>query len=112
MNEEARELLKLMFRTMSNPTRMIIVRFLKEHDGSCFEDIRQEFNANNNTISYHLKKLIAADLVKKNGKYYITDFGKKVATVFEDFEKAMAESELKFGCGKNGKKKSSYYKTR
>ena len=57
LNKEAKEQLRLMFRTMSNPTRMVIVRFLKKHDGSCFEDIRQEFNVNNNTISYHLKKL-------------------------------------------------------
>lgn len=90
-NKEAMERLRLMFRTMSNPLRMSIVKFLKKRDGSCFEDIRREFNANNNTVHYHLKKLVATDLVKKNDKYYITDFGRKVATLFEDFDKAMAE---------------------
>lgn len=93
LDKEVMGQLTLIFRTMSNPTRMDIVKFLKKHDGSCFEDIRQEFNVNNNTISYHLKKLIAAELVKKNGKYYITDFGRKVAVVFEDFEKTMAKFE-------------------
>ena len=91
MNKEAMEQFRLIFRTMSNPTRLTIVSFLKKHDGCCFGDIRQEFNANNNTISFHLKKLVDAGLVKKNGLYYITDFGKEVAIVYEDFERVIAE---------------------
>ena len=93
MDKEAMEQLKLIFRTMSNPTRMVIVKFLNKHVGCCFEDIRHEFNVNNNTMSYHLKKLVASGLVRKNGKYYVTDFCRKAAVVYDDFEKAMSKFE-------------------
>jgi len=92
-NKEAMERLSMILRTMSNPTRMDIVKFLKKYDGSRFEDIRHEFNMNNNSARYHLKKLIDANLVIKSNKYYITDFGKKLATVFEDFDRAISEFE-------------------
>lgn len=90
MNKEAMEQLKLIFRTMADPTRMAVVSFLRKHAGGCcFGDIKQEFDANNNTVSFHLKKLVAAGLVRKNGKYFITDFGRKAANVYKNFEKTM-----------------------
>ena len=88
------EELRLIFRTMSNPTRMAIINFLNKKNIACFSDIRHEFNVNNNTAHYHLKKLITANLVKKNGKYSITDFGRKIATIFEDFDKEISKFNM------------------
>jgi predicted HTH transcriptional regulator len=41
----------------SNDTRAKIIMYIKQHGKASFEELRKEFNLNNNSLTFHLRKL-------------------------------------------------------
>jgi DNA-binding HxlR family transcriptional regulator len=61
---------------LSNENRLLILREISLSDGKRWGYLRNKFNLNNNTLTFHLNALLKAKMiVKENKKYIITDFG-------------------------------------
>jgi predicted transcriptional regulator len=63
--------------------------------GVSFGELREEFNLNNNSLNYHLKKLLDIQFIvqkKKRGKYFINHKGKLAVKSRHDLEKILKEA--------------------
>lgn len=73
-------------KILSNTKRLLILQYVEQCRS--FEEIRSKFNANNNTVTFHLKKLCDGDMVvKKDSKYCINHYGKMALDFWRKFEK-------------------------
>ena len=79
----ANELCKVLSHDMR---RNILKELLKQPKGICFSYLLSKYDVTSNTICFHIKKLIQADLVYNTGKYHITELGKNVIKETIDLE--------------------------
>ena len=76
------------FKALSDPLRLKILRVLKE-ESVCVCVLIELSNIQYSALSYHLKLLKDANLVdfERKGKfliYYLTDFGRKVVEIIDE----------------------------
>lgn len=77
---------------ISNDSRANIAKYIRDKKDVKFEELRKEFNLNNNTLTFHLNKLQSAHIVsqqKDRGSYSLGKLGE----VMLDYLEAL-ESEL------------------
>ena len=56
-----------------------------------FNDLKRKLNLQSNELTYHIKKLISANLIEKtNSKYYLTEQGKNIFP----FRKSVTQKEM------------------
>jgi len=75
--------------SISNITRVDIIRYLQRYSKASFKELRTEFNLNNNTLRFHLRKLQDAYIVsqpKKRGYYMLGELGEVILRTREDLE--------------------------
>jgi len=75
--------------SISNSTRADIAKYIKKHKKATFEDLRKEFNLNNNTLSFHLKKLQESYIISqsdKRGHYILGELGKLMLCTLDELE--------------------------
>ncbi|OMP68122.1 autorepressor SdpR family transcription factor [Domibacillus epiphyticus] len=83
----------LVFKALSDPTRLSIIDLLKERDRTA-GDIADQFNMTKPSISHHLNTLQSAGLVlsERNGQHIIYSLN---TTVFQDVVKWMMDISRK-----------------
>ncbi len=75
---EAISLLGSALRALGNDNRLKIVGFTQDETKATFAEIRDQFEFNVNTVRFHLRKLMDAQLVEQTrtrGPYKLTEFG-------------------------------------
>lgn len=75
--------------SISNRTRVDIIRYLRRYSKATFKELRTEFNLNNNTLRFHLRKLQDAYIIaqpKKRGYYMLGELGEVMIRTREDLE--------------------------
>jgi predicted transcriptional regulator len=75
--------------SISNNTRAEITRYIQKHKEAAFEELRNEFNLNNNTLGFHLKKLQEAYIISqpdKRGHYILGELGKLMLCALDELE--------------------------
>lgn len=85
----ASEIWGLALVSISNSTRADITRYIQKHKKATFEDLRKEFNLNNNTLSFHLKKLQESYVISqtdKRGQYILGGLGKLMLRVMNELD--------------------------
>jgi len=90
--EITRKVLSKALFALSNETRIKIMVFIRKKKRTKFEQLRKEFNLNNNTLTFHLKKLQDANIVfqvKNRGPCELNEFGEVMLEFFEEMEKAV-----------------------
>lgn len=79
----------LIFDALSNTLRCDIFRYIKKKKLIHFEDIRKEFNLNNNTLRFHLSKLQNAGVVQQTrnrGPYEVSELGTSILDFLQRIE--------------------------
>ena len=85
-------------KALSHDTRRIMLKELsKISNGITFKEFCLIFNANPNTIAFHTKQLIKAELVSKPGRYHITELGRKSLNDIKNLENRITESLMEHG---------------
>ena len=75
--------------SISNITRVEIIKYIREHKKVTFEELRTVFNLNNNTLCFHLRKLQDAYIIsqpKQRGPYELGELGKLMLNIREELE--------------------------
>ena len=75
--------------SISNDGRANIARYIRDKKDVKFEELRKEFNLNNNTLTFHLKKLQDAYIIsqeKNRGSYRLGQLGEVVLEYLEALE--------------------------
>lgn len=79
--------------SISNDSRANIARYIRDKKDVKFEELRKEFNFNNNTLTFHLNKLQSAHIVsqqKDRGSYRLGQLGEVVLNYLEALESELA----------------------
>lgn len=81
-------------KMLSNTNRENILKKLEKEEGLRFNDINFALKLNNNTLSYHIKKLLESKMVRKDqNEYYITEFGRRALEFMKELY-ALVENHL------------------
>lgn len=74
---------------LSNESRMNITRYIQKNKEVTFGMLRQNFNMNNNTLTFHLQKLLKAYIIshpKDRGPYQVGPLGNKMLQLLDTLE--------------------------
>lgn len=81
IEEQKESLEELIFKTLSNPKRRDIIRFIGEHKQASFTEIKNAVGIDDSSsFSYHLSNLDIL-ITQKAEKYYLSDLGLKPITL-------------------------------
>lgn len=75
--------------SISNDGRANIAKYIRDKKDVKFEELRREFNLNNNTLTFHLNKLQSAYIIsqeKNRGSYRLGQLGEVVLDYLEALE--------------------------
>ena len=79
---------------LSNESRVNITRYIQENNKVSFETIRRNLNMNNNTLNFHLQKLMKAHIIsqpKDRGPYEIDPLGNEMIELLNVLESSIME---------------------
>jgi len=85
----AYEIIGLALVSISNITRAEITKYIQKHKSVTFEELRSVFNLNNNTLSFHLKKLQEGYVIsqpKERGPYELGELGELMLRALDRLE--------------------------
>ena len=74
------------FSALGNKNRLLIASYIRDNKEATFEQIRKEFNLNNNTLCFHITKLRKGNVIfqGKTGKpYKMTEIGELILNSVE-----------------------------
>lgn len=89
LRERALELIGESLVALSNESRVNIVRCIQKNEEATFEMLRQNFNLNNNTLTFHLQKLLNARIIsqpKNRGPYQLGPLGDRMLQLLDVLE--------------------------
>ena len=72
------EIIGVGISAIGSEIRRDILQYIKENKEVTFEELRRKFNLNNNTLTFHLQKLLDGHIIsqqKKRGRYQVGDMG-------------------------------------
>ena len=79
---------------LSNESRVNITRYVQENKEVTFETLRKNFNMNNNTLTFHIQKLMKAYIIsqpKDRGTYQIGPLGNRMLQLLDALEIDVSE---------------------
>jgi len=85
----AYEIIGLALVSISNSTRAEITKYIQKHKSATFEELRSVFNLNNNTLSFHLKKLQEGYVISQSeerGPYALGELGELMLRALDGLE--------------------------
>jgi len=94
IRERAIEMAGEALASISNSTRANITKYVRDNKKATFEQLRKYFNLNNNTLSFHLKRLQETNILiqrTEKGPYEIGDLGNEVLTYLKTLEELSHE---------------------
>ena len=83
-----KEILNNALSALGNVTRIHIARYIRKNEEVKFGNIRYEFNLNNNSLTFHLKKLERSHIISKpkEGTYTLGILGEPMLHILDKFE--------------------------
>jgi len=94
VRERALELIGIALSALSNNTRVNIARHIQKNKRATFEELRTEFNLNNNSLTFHLQKLQDAYIVtqmKNRAPYELGELGDVMLRLLDTIEGDVAQ---------------------